>query len=145
MCASFVLLYCPQIDNYKQITHWEVTCKCLENLLKKAEKHIFLKLAIFINGSVLKGVWGLPFVWIMQDWRQVCWNRGAIKKIKNKYWFVQQPTMPDCLKYCVPISDHCLYILYYILHSKNAGLNTTQCWVKIGLNTCWVVFNQQLG
>ncbi len=27
---------------------------------------------------------------------------------------------------------------------KNAGLNTTQCWVNIGQNTCWVVFNQQM-
>ncbi len=38
-----------------------------------------------------------------------------------------------------PIQSH-----VHVLHT-NAGLNTTQCWVNIGQNTCWVVFNQQLG
>ncbi len=37
-------------------------------------------------------------------------------------------------------------VVHYILYTlKHAGLNTTQCWLNIGQNTCWVVFNQQLG
>ncbi len=28
---------------------------------------------------------------------------------------------------------------------KNSGLNTTRWWVNIGQNTCWLIFNQQLG
>ncbi len=31
------------------------------------------------------------------------------------------------------------------LKKNNVGLNTTQCWVNIGPNACWVVFKQQLG
>ncbi len=41
--------------------------------------------------------------------------------------------------FCLPKSSYLSCFIY------NAGLNTTQCWLIIGQNTCWVVFNQQLG
>ncbi len=39
--------------------------------------------------------------------------------------------------------EMCNTSLIYTL--KNAGLNTTQCWGNVRQNTCWVVFNLQLG
>lgn len=71
---------------YKHITFWEVTVYpvvCLQNITSwKWHEGISLpKLAIFIQEvSWVKGVWGFPFIWIMQDWRQACCHRGALIK-----------------------------------------------------------------
>ncbi len=54
---------------------------------------------------------------------------------KLKFAFMMQSTW-DCTSSCSIWTDHTL---------KKAGLNTAQCWVNIGQNTCWDVFNQQLG
>ncbi len=54
--------------------------------------------------------------------------------IKNKNVFVIKTKIPLFLPFHV-----------YSCSLKNARLNTKQCWVNIGQNTCWIVFDQQLG
>ncbi len=73
-----------------------------------------------MNGSFC--MWGLTW-----------WKKGST----HKYWSISHEHLVF-----VQIVDSCTYSF---VHSKNAGLNTTQCWVNIGHNTCWIVFNQQLG
>ncbi len=42
-----------------------------------------------------------------------------------------------CYIYNILIKYNSIFNIYTL---KNAGLNTAQCWVNIGPNTCWVVF-----
>ncbi len=70
-------------------------------------------------------------------------HQEALIVLKSEFIFNNQPKT-----YYLFTHVPCFFVLtcnVTIVHSKNAGLNTTQCWVNIGQNTCWVVFNQQLG